>query len=54
MKIILGEDAPPSLYIWAGTELIDRYTQLDSEITIDQLIHASDYKRMLSDINIKF
>jgi hypothetical protein len=54
LKIILGEDAPPSLYIWAGTELIDRYTQLDSEITIDQLIHASDYRRMLSDINIKF
>lgn len=50
---IMGEKTPASIGIWMGIQLVDEYMKKHPDMTIKDLLLATDYRQMLTDTNFK-
>ncbi len=51
LRILFGNNTPPALSVWVGTELVDRYMKQNENISLSELINSTDYKKILLNIN---
>lgn len=52
-RLILSIETPPSIGVWMGMQLIDKYMKINKEKTINELLNDTDYVGMISSMNLK-
>lgn len=53
IPIMTGERIPSSIGVWMGILLIDEYMKTHDDVTINDLLNDTDYRRILSEVDFK-
>ena len=53
IPIMTGERTPASIGVWMGILLIDEYMKTHDDVTINDLLNDTDYRRILSEVDFK-
>lgn len=50
---IMGDNTPASIGVWMGTLFVDAYMKKHSDVSVQELLERTDYRRMLAEADFK-